>query len=67
MVQMWPLSDHVSIESFSCYEKSLEFDEYDGQPKFAQDQGFTCVTQLSQFQKNMLSQSVPEIDVLQYV
>ena len=41
-------------------------DEYDVELKSWQDQGFTCVTELSSFLQN-ISQDVLDVDVLQYV
>lgn len=55
-----------TIESFCCHEKATEYDEYDVKLKSAQDQGYTCITQLSPFQQN-ISIEVLEVDVLQYL
>ena len=55
-----------TIESFCCHEKALEYDEYDDKLKSAQDQGFTCITELSSFEQN-ISKDVLEVDVMQYV
>jgi hypothetical protein len=56
-----------SIESFCCHEKAVEYDEYDGKLTCAQDQGLTCITELSAFTQNMLSEEVLEIDASQYL
>ena len=55
-----------TIESFCCHEKATEYDEYDNKLKSAQDQGFTCVTQLPSFTQN-ISHAVLDVDALQYV
>jgi hypothetical protein len=49
-----------SIKSFCCHEKAVEYDEYD-------DQGLTCITELSAFTQNMLSEEVFEVDASQYL
>ena len=55
-----------TIESFCCYEKAVEYDEYDERLSSAQEQGFTCITFLPSFVQNMLSADVLEVDVAQY-
>ena len=52
-----------TIESFRCHEKATE---YDDKLKSAENQGFTCVTQLLSFLQN-ISQDVLDVDALQCV
>lgn len=56
-----------SVESFCCHEKAVEYDEYDEKLTCAQDQGMNCITGLSSFIKNMLSEEVLGVDVSQYL
>ena len=46
------------IECFCCYEKALEYDEYDDLLDHRETQGQKCVTLHPDFQDNMLSESV---------
>lgn len=56
-----------TIESFCCHEKSLEYDEYEDILKKVELEEFTCMTDLSAFQNNMLSRDVLYVDVSQYM
>ena len=56
-----------TIESFRCYEKAVEYDEYDEKLTSSQNQEFSCITGLSSFVQNMLSKDVLDIDLLQYL
>ena len=56
-----------TIESFCCHEKSLEYDEYDDILKKVESEEFTCITDSSAFQQNMLSRDVLCVDVSQYM
>ena len=53
-----------SIESFCCHEKAAE---YDKKLTSTQDQGLSCITELSAFSQNMLSEAVLEVDALRYL
>ena len=55
------------IECFCCYEKALEYDEYDDLLDHSETQGQKCVTLHPDFQDNMLSESVLKIDVCRYL
>ena len=55
-----------TVESFCCHEKAIEYDEYDDKLKSAQDRGYTCITKLSSFKRN-ISNDVLEVDVMQYI
>ena len=52
---------------FCCHEKSLEYDEYDDILKKVESQKFTCITDSSAFQQNMLSRDVLCVDLSQYM
>ena len=52
-----------TIESFCCHEKPLENDEYDNVLKKVESEEFTCITDSSAFQQNMLSRDVLCVDV----
>ena len=54
-------------ESFCCHEKAVEYDEYDSKLSAAQSQGFNCITSLSSFVNNMLTEDVLCVDVAQYL
>ena len=56
-----------TIESFCCHEKSLKYDEYDDILKKVESKKFTCITDSSAFQQNMLSRDVLCVDVSQYM
>ena len=51
------------IECFCCYEKVLEYDEYDDLLDHCETQGYKCVTLHTDFQDNMLSENVLKIDM----
>ena len=51
-------------ESFCCHEKAVE---YDSKLSAAQNQGFNCITSLSSFVNNMLTEDVLCVDVAQYL
>ena len=54
-------------ESFCCHEKAVEYDEYDSKLSAAQSQGFNCITSLSSFVNNILTEDVLCVDVAQYL
>ncbi|XP_028413918.1 uncharacterized protein LOC114536765 [Dendronephthya gigantea] len=56
-----------AIEFFCCHEKALEYDEYDNLLNEAEANGKRCLTAHGDFQANMLSESVLEIDVFLYL
>jgi hypothetical protein len=56
-----------SVESFCCHEKAVEYDEYDDKLTSAQNQELNCITSLSSFKNNMLSEEVLCVDVSQYL
>lgn len=56
-----------TIENFCCHEKAVEYDEYDAKLVQAEVSNCTCVTQLDEFEQNMLNESVLKIDACRYV
>ena len=55
------------VECFCCYEKALEYDEYEVLLDQTESQGEKCLTAHSDFKDNTLSESVLKIDVCQYL
>ena len=45
----------------------MEYHEYDEKLSCAQDQGLTCITELSVFTQNMVSEEVLDVDASQYL
>jgi hypothetical protein len=56
-----------TIESFCCYEKAIEYDEYDALVANAEGSGKSCITCLSEFTENMLSDAVLKVDICRYL
>ena len=56
-----------AIECFCCYEKALEYDEYDVLLDQTETQGEKCLTTHPDFQDSMLSEGVLKIDVCCYL
>jgi hypothetical protein len=68
----WCKCDHCkimpkTIENFYCKERAVEYDEYDEKLSQAESSGDACITQLPDFQQNMLTESVLKIDACRYV
>ena len=57
----------MTRESFCCHEKAVEYDEYDSKLFAVQSQGFNCITSLSSFMNNMLTEDVLCVHVAQYL
>ena len=56
-----------TIESFCCYKKAVEYDEYDEKRTTAQNPDFSCITSLSSFKRNMRSKDVLDRGCSQYL
>ncbi|CAB4032111.1 Hypothetical predicted protein [Paramuricea clavata] len=56
-----------TLENFCCKERAVEYDEYDEKLSQAESSGDACLTQLPDFQQNMLTESVLKIDACRYV